>query len=138
MTIPLAVLLAFAGWTLLVLTLGVGVHRWTLILTRHAAIADFPADAPVGPDLYRRATRAHLNCIENLPIYAAIAIVAHLVGVHGAAMDGLAITMLVARIVQTSVHVVFPISNRTVSVRFAFYAVQIACMITMGAMTAIA
>ena len=33
MTLSLWMLLAFAGWTLLVLLIGVGVYRWSLILT---------------------------------------------------------------------------------------------------------
>jgi len=36
MTLSLWMLLAFAGWTLLVLLIGVGVYRWALIFTGRA------------------------------------------------------------------------------------------------------
>jgi hypothetical protein len=55
MTIPVWVLLLFAGWTLATLLGTVGVYRWSGILTRHAALSDFRADEPYGslglPDL---------------------------------------------------------------------------------------
>jgi hypothetical protein len=47
MTIPLWVLLAFAVWTVLVLLSGVGIHRWSRILSRKAELADFPGRAAV-------------------------------------------------------------------------------------------
>jgi uncharacterized MAPEG superfamily protein len=131
-TTPLLVLLLFAGWTLAVLALGVGIERWSRILGGRAQLKDFRADEPHGSDLYRRATRAHLNCIENLPVYGAIAVVAHLTGAGGPVMDALASTVLGARIAQTSVHVAFPLTNPAVAVRFAFFAIQFVCMVAMG------
>ena len=89
MTVPLFTLLGFALWTLTVLMVTVGVHRWSLILTGRAPIHTFPADAPTGPDWYRRATRAHLNCVENLPVYVAIVGVASFAGVGGSLLDAL-------------------------------------------------
>jgi hypothetical protein len=55
MTIPLWVLLGFAGWTLTVLMCTVGVYRWSRILTGRAKLNEFPADLPHGDDWYRRA-----------------------------------------------------------------------------------
>jgi len=107
MTLPLLTLLGFATWTLVLLAATVGVHRWRLILTKRARINAFPAHAPTGPDWYQRATRAHLNCIENLPVYGAIVVVATLVGRDGSLLDALSIAVLCARICQTLVHVSF-------------------------------
>ena len=131
MSIPLLSLLGFALWTLLVLMFTVGIHRWSLILARRAAIASFSADASTGPDWYKRGTRAHANCIENLPVYAAIVFTATFVGVSGPWFDLLAVAVLVARIVQTSVHVGFVQTDRAVSVRFSFYSVQLVAMLVM-------
>jgi len=131
MSLPLLTLVGFAAWTLLLLAATVGVHRWRLILTKRAPINGFPADAPVGPDWYQRATRAHLNCIENLPVYAAIVLVATLVGRHGALLDALSVSVLGARVCQTLVHVSFVQTARAVSYRFSLFSVQLVAMLWM-------
>ena len=79
MTVPVGMLLGFAAWTLLLLVITVGIYRWSLILTRTAAIASFPADAIEGAGWYQRGTRAHANCIENLPVFGAIVIALQIV-----------------------------------------------------------
>src|SRR6187200_326531 len=131
MTLPLLTLLGFATWTLLVLAATVGVHRWRLILTKQAAINAFPADASNGPDWYQRATRAHLNCVENLPVYAAIVLVATLTGHHGRLLDGLSVAVLSARICQTCVHLAFVQTERVVVWRFSLFTVQLVAMLWM-------
>ena len=52
--------------------------------------------------------------------------------------DALAITILVARICQTSVHLSFDQTNPIAAIRFAFFFVQAACMIAMGVIAAVA
>ena len=131
MTIPLYSLLGFAAWTLAVLMFGVGIERSSLILRGEAGLADFPADEPHGRPLYRRAMRAHANCVENLPVFGAIVLVAWASGASGTTFDVLSPTLLVARVGQTSVHVIFEPTNRTVGVRFSFFAVQLLCMLVM-------
>ena len=72
MNIPVLVLLGFAAWTLVILSVGVGGYRWALILSGRASVAGWRADAPQGADWYQRVMRAHMNCVENLPVYGAI------------------------------------------------------------------
>jgi uncharacterized MAPEG superfamily protein len=132
MTLPLLTLLGFATWTLVVLATTIGVHRWRLILTKRARINAFPADASNGPDWYQRATRAHLNCVENLPVYGAIVLVATLAGRHGLLLDTLSIAVLCARVCQTSIHVAFVQTERAVSFRFSFFTVQLLAMLWMA------
>ena len=136
--IPVLVLLGFAAWTLLTLLVSVGVYRWSLILTGRQAIAEFPSDTPHGADWYRRATRAHMNCIENLPVYCAIVVALVATGLHSQLIDWLSMIMLGARVLQTSVHVAFVQTNAAVSVRFSLYTVQFICMTTMGILVAAA
>src|SRR5262245_5628656 len=107
LNLPLFTLLGCASWTLVVLAATIGVHRWSLILTKRAAINAFPADASNGPDWYRRATRAHANCVENLPVYGAMVAVATFAGVAGRLLDALSIIVLAARVCQTLVHISF-------------------------------
>src|SRR5512146_1616909 len=105
MNIPILVLLAFAAWTLLILAGSIGIYRWSLILSGRASIAEWRADVPQGSDWYRRAMRAHMNCIENLPVYTAIVAAMMATGVRSGFVDILAVTMLGARIAQTLIHV---------------------------------
>jgi uncharacterized MAPEG superfamily protein len=132
MSIPLWVLLAFALWTIVTLLGTVGVYRWSRILTGRAQIAGFPADRPEGKDWYRRAMRAHANCVENLPVYTAIVVVMLATGAASPLLDGLAIVLMSARVCQTLVHVAFQETNAATAWRFAFFFIQILCMILMS------
>jgi uncharacterized MAPEG superfamily protein len=137
MSVPVAVLLAFAVWTLLTLFCSVGVYRWSRILSGRAQLRDFPAEAPEGPDWYKRAMRAHANCVENLPVYGAIVVAIAATGASGPTLDALAITLIVARVCQTLVHVAFEQTNRVIAARFAFFFTQAACMLaTAGILVA--
>lgn len=131
MTTLHATLLGFALWTLGLLMFTIGVHRWFRILTGQSAIHEFPADAPTGPDWYRRATRAHANCVENLPVFAAIVVVAEAAGARGIVLDALGVALLCARVGQTVTHVGFVQTARAVSIRFTFFSVQLVAMLAM-------
>jgi uncharacterized MAPEG superfamily protein len=137
MTAPIWVLLAFAGWTVLTLLGSIGVYRWSRILTGRAELREFPADRPHGANWYRRAMRAHANCVENLPVYAALVVLMMATGVSDRILDYLAITILAARVVQTSVHIGFSENNVAVGTRFAFFFVQLVCFILMGVIIAV-
>jgi hypothetical protein len=137
MPIPVWVLLGFAAWTLLILFTTVGTYRWSRILTGRAEISEWRADEHQGSDWYRRAVRAHLNCVENLPVYAAIVVALLASRVDNVLLDGLAITILVARICQSSIHLLVEQTNTVAGIRFAFFFVQAICMIVMGILIAI-
>jgi uncharacterized MAPEG superfamily protein len=133
MTIPVWVLLLFAGWTLATLLATVGVYRWSRILTGRAALSEFRADEQHGSEWYRRAMRAHANCVENLPVV--VAIVAS--GVRSPTLDVLAVVLLAARALQTVTHVAFTQTDAAVAIRFAFFFVQLVCMAGMGILVAL-
>lgn len=132
MNVPTWTLLAFAGWTVLTLLVGVGTVRWSQILTGKKALNEFPADVPHGSPRYRRAMRAHANCVENLPLLGAVVVAANATGVHGGAIDGLAIVYLAARVLQTVTHVAFTETSAAVGVRFGFFFTQLICLAAMG------
>lgn len=132
MTIPVWVLLAFAVWTLLTLTTTVGVYRWGHILTGRASISEWNPDVPQGSDWYRRAMRAHMNCVENLPVYGAIVVALVATGTTGPALDVLAIVLIVARVCQTLLHIGTRPGEFTAGLRFTFFFVQLVCMLAMG------
>jgi uncharacterized MAPEG superfamily protein len=132
MTVPLFCLLGFAVWTHLVLVTTIGVHRWTQVLTGRAPIHAFRADRPEGPSWYRRAMRAHANCVENLPVFGAVVVTATLSGLGAPLLGHLSAATLAARVCQSVVHIVFVETARTVSIRFTFFTVQVFAMLTMA------
>jgi len=129
MTIPVWMLLGFATWTTLLLLFTVGIYRWTRIFSGQVEIRNFPADASGGAEWYRRATRAHANCIENLPVFGAIVFALHVGHVTGILVDALSVTILVARIIQSVVHISFVHTNTVASVRFTFFFIQFLCFL---------
>ena len=131
MTIPLWMLLGFATWTLILLMAFVGVYRWANILFWKAPIASFRSDRLEGEDWYRRGTRAHANCVENLPVFGAIVLAISAVGVKGLAVDWLCTIVLIARVVQSLVHVSHVQTDAFVAVRFSFFSVQLACFLAL-------
>jgi uncharacterized MAPEG superfamily protein len=137
MTTPQWMLLAFAAWTLALLVATVGVYRWVRILFANAGIASFRSDQLEGEDWYRRGTRAHANCIENLPVFGAIVYVITAIGLQGPMVDGLCIAIVIARIVQSSIHVSHVQTDRFVAWRFSFYSVQLVCFIVLIIMAAL-
>lgn len=132
MSIPVFVLLAFAGWTSLSMILTVGVYRWHRILSGRSRIAEFSEYRVEGRDWYKRALRAHANCVENLPVYGAVAMAIAVTGISSPLLDVLAVAFLMARIAQTSVHVAFQHSDFAATVRFLLFFLQLVCMTWMG------
>ena len=135
MNIPQWTLLGFAAWTLLLLMATVGVYRWGNILFANAALASFRHDAPEG-GWYQRGTRAHANCIENLPVFGAIVYLITAIGLEGPLVDSLCIATLAARIAQSCVHISHVQTNAFVAVRFSFYSVQLVSFMVLIVMVA--
>jgi uncharacterized MAPEG superfamily protein len=131
MTIPTLAILAFAAWTLLLLFGFVGVYRWRRILTGRARLNDFPGDRPKGADWYRRAMRAHANCVESLPVLTAIVVAALEAKVGGPGLDALSVLVVAARIPQSPIHVALPETPFRVGVRVALFLMQALAMLWM-------
>jgi uncharacterized MAPEG superfamily protein len=131
MTVPVWMLLGFAAWTVLLLLATIGVYRWGLIFMGRAQVAEFRADKVEGAEWYRRAMRAHANCVENLPVFGAIVFVLHVAGVGGSTVDLVAMAILGARIAQSLVHVCLVQTNVVAGVRFAFFLVQFAGFVSL-------
>lgn len=125
MTMPIWMLLGFAAWTLLLLVATIGVYRWALIFSGRVPIRGFRADQVEGADWYRRAMRAHANCVENLPVFGAIVFALYVSGTGGSVVDELAIGIVLARVAQSLVHVGFVQTNTMAALRFAFFLLQV-------------
>jgi uncharacterized MAPEG superfamily protein len=137
MTIPLWVMLGFAGWTLAVLMASIGVYRWSRMLSGCATMAEWRADVTQGSEWYQRAMRAHMNCVENLPVCGAVALAAALVRVDGRDIDALAITSLATRVGQSLVHITRRQTEPSAALRFGLYLVQVVCVVSMGVLVAL-
>jgi len=115
-------LLGYAAWTLTLL-IAIATWRTVLIIRDRRAVNGFK---PTGEDVSPanvRLIRAHANCYENLPVFAALVVAAHASG-HGAITDPLALWVLAARCAQSSVHLVST-RRRAVLVRFVFFFAQL-------------
>jgi len=123
-------LIAYALWAI-VLVLALAVVRTATVLRGRANANSFTAGTPHGGDAYWRLNRAHLNTLENLPIFGAVVLCGWVVGMETATFNRLAVTVVAARVVQSLIHL-FSGSVAAVSFRFAAFAVQIACEIWMA------
>ena len=132
MTIPQLSLILFTLWTLGVLIATIGWYRWSSILRDTAAIHHFRSDDVQGADWYRRAMRAHANCIENLPVFGALVLVLSLNHVESPVVDSLSLAVPGARVVQSLMHICFVESARTVALRFTAFSVQIMCFLVLA------
>lgn len=122
MTPTLTALAGFIAWALLLLVV-MEVIRSKLVLTGAVAANSFlPDNANLSPFMQRLA-RAHANCVEGLPIFGGLMLVAVVAGLS-AVTDPLAPTFLAARIIQSTIHLV-SVSAIAVTARFAAFAVQL-------------
>lgn len=119
-------LVGFAAWTLSLVFFTIGLPRIAAVLTKRARPNSFDPSVPHGSERYRRAMRAHANCVENLPVFASLVLLGSLLHVPGVLFQVAAFVVLPARVLQSIVHVVAG-SSAAVLMRFAFFSVQLGC-----------
>lgn len=133
MTIALGCLLGFVAWTMAILGFGVGLMRLQAWRRGEIRAEEFRSDAPQLSERHQRVHRAHLNCLETLPLFAAVVLVGHVTGVRARAFDALAVALLAARVVQTLAHIA-GMKGRIANVRIAAFFVQgMIVLITLSA-----
>jgi uncharacterized MAPEG superfamily protein len=126
MTPPLYALIGFVFWTVF-LVLAIGALRTRMLMLGEKKPNEFPSGTPHGSDAYWRLNRAHMNCVENLPLFAAVVLVAAVTNVHSDFIDNLARVFIIARVCQSVVHIASG-SSRAVQIRFMFFATQVVCL----------
>lgn len=115
-------LTGFVAWSLFLLVL-MEVLRSKLVLAKAVAANGFtPDNANLSPFMQRLA-RAHANCVEGLPIFGGLMLIAVVAG-KSAVTDPLAYVFLSARILQSVFHL-SSLSLLAVNLRFSAFAVQI-------------
>lgn len=116
-------LTGFITWTLLLLVLMEVIRSQLVLRGKVAANAFAPDNAGLSPFMQRLA-RAHANCIESLPIFGGLLLVA-IATDRAAVTDSLAYAFLASRIFQSLVHLA-SVSPTAVTIRFTAFAVQLA------------
>ena len=127
---PLAALTLFAVWAM-VLVASIGAWRLVLVLTAGKRAGDFTAGAKHGSDAYWRLNRAHMNTVENLPIFGALVLSGTYLQIQDLSFQLLPSLVLYARITQSMIHLVSG-SAAAVTARFSAYLVQVVCMFVIA------
>jgi uncharacterized MAPEG superfamily protein len=121
MTPTLAALTGFIAWTLFLLVVMEAIRSRMVIAKEVPANGFRPDNTNLSPFMQRLA-RAHANCLEGLPIFGGLMLVAVVSG-KSSLTDPLAFVLLGARIVQSSIHLA-SLSPTAATLRFSAFAVQ--------------
>ena len=117
----LTALTGFIAWSLFLLVL-MEVIRAKLVLTKAVPANGFNPENSNQSPFMQRLARAHANCIEGLPIFGGLMLIAVVAG-KTSITDPLAYVLLCARIVQSIIHL-SSLSAVAVTLRFSAFAVQ--------------
>lgn len=127
---PLQALVIYGLWAI-ALVIAIAVARLQMVMSGGQDATQFPSGQPHGGDRYWRLNRAHLNTVENLPVYAAIVIAGVLSGHTDGTFATLAQAAVGFRILQSLVHISSN-SAMIVNIRFASLLAQLVCLIWMS------
>ena len=116
-------LTGFVTWALLLLVLMEAI-RAKLVMTGAVPANGFSPDNSNLSPFMQRLARAHANCVEGLPIFGGLMLIA-LVADKSSVTDSLALVFLGARILQSLIHL-GSLSVTAVWLRFTAFAVQMA------------
>lgn len=129
MTDPIVPLLAYCLWTLLLAAIML-TSRSLLVVSGRARADDFPAYRYDPARFGDRVSRAYMNALETLPVFATLVFAAYYTDQPEAAISP-AIWILLARIAQSSVHLI-GVNHWLVQARFTFFLIQLALMAVLA------
>lgn len=119
----LLALTGFVTWALLLLVLMECIRSY-LVLSKAVPANGFdPGNSSLSPFMQRLA-RAHANCVEGLPIFGGLMLIAVVSG-NTRITDPLAYVFLAARVMQSLIHI-SSLSATAVTLRFTAFAIQMA------------
>lgn len=117
----LTALTGFIAWSLFLLVLMEAI-RSKLVVTKAIPANGFNPDNSNLSPFMQRLARAHANCVEGLPLFGGLMLIAVVSG-RSAVTDPLAYVFLAARILQSVIHL-SSLSALAVTLRFSAFAVQ--------------
>ncbi len=123
MTVPLWGLVVFIGWTIAIVCLLLTVR------IRHLAAGGAVQDFGTQNDksLLWRLFRAQANLVENLPLYLGMVFLLTVRGISGTAINSLAVTYAVFRLMHSVIH----IAGMNPIFRVLCLAIQFVCLIAL-------
>ncbi len=124
----LLALTGFAGWTLVLSFILLNMRAYyTFLSSNKVALNNFHPVGSNTPGFGQRPTRAQLHCLEMLPVFCALVIVAAL-SKQLDMMNSTVIYLLYARIAQSVIHM---ISTNIIAVilRASFWSIQLALLL---------
>jgi uncharacterized MAPEG superfamily protein len=121
MNSTLLALAGFISWSLGLLVL-MEVIRTKLVITNVVPANGFTPDNSNLSPFMQRLARAHANCVESLPVFGGLMLVAVVAG-KSPITDPLACYFLAARVLQSLIHL-SSLTATAVTLRFAAFAVQ--------------
>lgn len=125
----LQALLGFTAWTLLLVLVIFAWRGIEIVINGKKADSWTRGKDPETPSLIRRIEHAHINCLENLPLFAVIVLAAQAMGKAHVA-DAWGAWVLYARLGQSLTHMI-GVNHWLVLVRATFWAVQLALFVVM-------
>ena len=123
-------LTVYALWAI-VLVVFIALSRVSQVMSGKAGPGDFPSGTKHGSDGYWRLNRAHLNTLENLPIFGALVLAGWVAGLDTPIFNMLATVIVVARVVQSLIHISSG-SALAINLRFLSLLVQLVCEVWMA------
>lgn len=121
MSPTLTALAGFVAWSLLLLVL-MELVRAKLVVSKAVAANGFTPDNSNLSPFMQRLARAHANCVEGLPIFGGLMLIAAVSG-RSSITDPLAYAFLCVRILQSLIHL-SSLSSLAVTLRFSAFAAQ--------------
>ena len=119
----LIALTGFVTWSLFLLVL-MEAMRSRLVVSGAVPANGFDPDNSNLSPFMQRLARAHANCVEGLPIFGGLMLIAVVTG-RAAVTDPLALVLLATRILQSIIHL-SSVSALAVTLRFSAFSVQMA------------
>ena len=122
MKVTMWALLGYIAWTAILVFVIPSWRAWLTLSGTRRSNSFSPSGADISPQ-FERLCRAHANCYENFPIFGGLLILA-LVTEMTHVTEGLAMYLLAARVVQSSVHIAST-SEMMVNLRFSLFYTQL-------------
>ena len=113
---------AFISWALALLIL-MEILRTKLVLAKKTVVTYFVPDNSNLSPFMQRLARAHANCIEGIPIFGGLMLIA-IATDRTSVTNSLALVLLAARITQSLIHLSSS-SSTAINLRFLAFAVQV-------------
>ena len=127
--LSLQALIGFTAWTVLLVLVIFAWRGIEIVINGKKADSWTRGKDVAAPGLIRRIEHAHINCLENLPVFAAIVLAAAAMG-KSAVTEPYAMYVLYARLAQSITHMI-GVNHWLVMLRATFWTIQLVLFVVM-------